>query len=76
MLIYVKLLWCSGVAYIYSQLEEGMGPICHGYMYILLYIKSMWCNGFPDIYPRLEEGGGVNLPRVYVLSAIYETYVV
>ena len=25
MLIYVKLLWCSGVAYIYCQLEERGG---------------------------------------------------
>ena len=39
-LLYVKLIWCSGVAYIYGQLEERMvGSVCHGYMCILLYMK-------------------------------------
>ena len=58
MLIYVKLLWCSGVAYINCQLEEGVGSICNGYMCMLLYMKPMWCNGIPEIYAQLEEGWG------------------
>ena len=53
-----------------------MGLICHGSMCILLYMKPMWCNGFPQIYAQLDEGDGLNLPWVYVHSAIYETYVV
>ena len=57
-LLYVKLLWCSGIPYIYAQLEEGVGSVCHGYMYILLYVKLIWCSGFPEIYAQLEEGWG------------------
>ena len=50
-----------------------MGSICHWYMCIVLYMKLISCNGFPGIYASLEEGVGVNLPWVYVHSAIYET---
>ena len=56
-LLYVKLIQCSGVAWIYGQLEERVGSICHGYMCILLYMKLIWSNGFPEIYGQLEEGG-------------------
>ena len=38
-LLYVKLIWCSGFPEIYAQLEEGVGSVCHGYMCILLYVK-------------------------------------
>ena len=68
----MKLIWCSGVAYIYCQLEEGVGSVCHGYMCILLYMKLMQCRGLSEIYGQLEEG--VSLPCVYVHSAIYDTY--
>ena len=44
-LLHVKLIWCSGVAYIYGQLKEGVGSVCHGYMFILLYMKLIWCSG-------------------------------
>ena len=44
-LLYVKVVWCSGVAEIYGQLDEGMGSVCHGYMCILLYMKVVWCSG-------------------------------
>ena len=73
--IYMKLIWCNGFPEIYARLEEGVGSICHRYMCTVLYIymKLMWCNGFPKIYAGLEEGGWVNLPWVYVHSAIYET---
>ena len=43
---------------------------------MLLYMKLIWCSGFPEIYAQLEEGVGVNLPWIYVHSAIYETYLV
>ena len=47
----LKHIWCTGFPEIYAQLEEGVGSICNGYMYIVLYIymKCMWCNGFPEI---------------------------
>ena len=53
----LQFMQCSGVAYIYGQLEEGVGSVCHGYMCILLYVKLLQCSGFPEIYAKLEEGG-------------------
>ena len=42
----MKLIWCSGVAEIYGQLEEGVGSVCHGYMCILLIYESyLQCSG-------------------------------
>ena len=71
-LLYVKLIWCNGIPYIYCQLEWGyMYP---QYMYILLYVKLIWCNGIPWIYCQLECG--VHLFSVSVHSAICETYLV
>ena len=28
-LLYMKLIWCSGFPEIYAQLEEGVGSVCH-----------------------------------------------
>ena len=50
-LLYVKLMWCSGISYIYGQLEEGPWYMC-----ILLYIKIIQCSGIPYIYGQLEGG--------------------
>ena len=57
-LLYMKLIWCSGFPEICAQLEEGEGSVCHGYMYILLYMKLIWCSGFPEICAQLEEWVG------------------
>ena len=54
-LLYVKHMWCSGIPYIYGQLERGY--ICPKYMCILLYVKLIWCSGIAQIYVPLEEGG-------------------
>ena len=51
-LLYVTVLLCSGIPYIYGQLEEGY--ICPKYMCILLYVKFLWCSGIPYIYGQLE----------------------
>ena len=40
-LIYVKLIWCSGLPEIYARLEEWGGSVCHGYMCILLCVKLL-----------------------------------
>ena len=53
-LLYVKLLWCSGFPEISTPLR---GYVCLWYMCILLYVKLIWCSGFPEIYALLEEGG-------------------
>ena len=55
-LLYMKLIWCSGFSEIYARLEEGMGSVCHGYMCILLYVEVIGCSGFQETYPQLEEG--------------------
>ena len=55
-LLYVKLIWCSGFPEIYAQLEEGVGSVCHGFICILLYVKHIglfWCSGFPEICAKL-----------------------
>ena len=38
-LLYVKLIWCSGFPEIYAQLKEGVVSVYHWYMCILLYVK-------------------------------------
>ena len=74
-LLYMKLVLCSGFPEFYARLEEGVESVCHGYMSILLYMKLIWCSGFPEIYAQLEERAmGVSLAWVYVHSVIYETY--
>ena len=52
-LLYVNLIWCSGIPYIYGQLD---GDICPKYMCILLYVKCVQCSGVPYIYGQLEWG--------------------
>ena len=43
-LLFVKLIQCSGFPEIYAQLEEGVGSVNQGYRCILLYMKLMWCS--------------------------------
>ena len=45
-LLYIKLVLCSGFPEFYARLEEGVESVCHGYMSILLYMKLIWCSGF------------------------------
>ena len=42
-LLYVKLICCSGIPQIYGQLEEGPWSMC-----ILLYVKVIWCSCIPQ----------------------------
>ena len=51
-LLYVKLILCSGIPYIYDQMEGSY--ICPEYMCILLYVKLIWCSAIPYIYGQLE----------------------
>ena len=55
-LLYMKLIQCSGFAEIYILLMEGVGSVCHGYMCILLIVKLIGCSGVAEIYGQLEEG--------------------
>ena len=47
-LLYVKLIWPSGIPQIYDQMEGWY--ICHEYICTLLYVKRIWCSGVPYIY--------------------------
>ena len=49
MVVYVKLIWCSGLPWIYAQLEEGWGQSV---------MKLIQCSGLTWIYGQLEEGVG------------------
>ena len=68
-LLYVKLIWCSGILCSYGQLEEGAFvyvhfAICENCM-VYWYFIDLW-----------SIGGGLHLPRVYVHFVICETYLV
>ena len=63
-LLYVKLIQCSGFPEIYAQLGVCLPSV---------YVELIQCSGFPDVYAQLEEGPGVSLPWVYAHSAICET---
>ena len=65
-LLYVKFLWCSGIPYIYGQLEGGtfVLSIC-AFCYILNLFGVVV---FHTSMVNLEEGAWV-----YVHSAICET---
>ena len=52
-LLYVKLILCSSIPYIYVQLE---GYICPKYMYIVIYVKCICCSSIPYIYGQLDRG--------------------
>ena len=58
-LLYVTLIWCNGIPYIYCQLECWRGGYIYPqYMCILQYVKLMWCNIIPYIYCQLVWGRG------------------
>ena len=65
-LLYVKLILCSGIPYIYDQMEGSY--ICPEYMCILLYVKFIWCSGIPWMYGQLEEGGIGRCALCYMLN--------
>ena len=46
-LLYVKLIWCSGIPYIYGQLEGGPWSSALSICAFCLYVKLIWCSGIP-----------------------------
>ena len=82
--LYVKLIWCNGLACSYGQFWGVHLPLV--YMHIVLCVKLMGCNGFAEIYARSAMrcakcgvavlkasmlDWGVNLPYVDVHCSIY-----
>ena len=54
-LLYVKLIWCSGGAWIYYRLSRGVHLPCvcvHSSI-----CETFWCSGVAWIYDQLKEGG-------------------
>ena len=51
-LLYVKLMWCSGILKMYGQLEEGEGQKC------------MWCSGIAQISGGLEGAACLRLQLI------------
>ena len=87
-MLYVKLMWCSGLPWIYGWLK-GVGLVCpwnffgvvvlHGSMVnwrrgCQSVMEIIQCNGLPEIHAWLTRG--VNLLWIYVHCAIYGTYLV
>ena len=70
----MKLIWFNGLPEIYAQLEEVVGSICTG---VVVFHRSIvnWRRECERSFVNLRRGG-VNLPWVYVHSAIYVTYLV
>ena len=77
-LLYIKLIWCSGFPEIYAQLEEGVGSVCHDDFSICALYDNCNCFGVVVLHRYTVDlrRGEVNLPWVYVHSTIYETYLV
>ena len=44
-LLYMKLIWCSGFQGIYAQLEEGVGSVCHDDLGICALYNMCNCFG-------------------------------
>ena len=56
-LLYVKIIQCSGFPEIFGGLEVGGGVSVKWDMCILLYVTIIQFSHFPQIYAQLEEGG-------------------
>ena len=72
-LLYMKCIQCSGVAYICGQLEEG-GTSALG-ICTFIYMQNLF--GVVVLHRSMVDyRRGVHLPWVYVHSSICETYLV
>ena len=59
----MKLIWCSGLPWIYGQLEEGgRGQSV---------MKIIWCNGLPQINARLMGGPSAKVGLSAKFELIY-----
>ena len=72
-LLYMQLLWCSGVTYIYCQLEEGGWGLC-----ALVSVHSSICETYAVQWSSIDlwslGGGGWGLSAlVSVHTSICET---
>ena len=85
-LLYVKLIWCSGIPQMYGQLEEGgLGRCAFCYMLnlcgvVVFYTSMVAWRRVPEVYVysyvKLMWYSGFHRSMIYVHSAICETYLV
>ena len=75
--LYMKLIWCSGFQKVIAWLEEGVA-IYQIWTHFEIYTIWNWFGVmvFQRSMLNWRRVGGVNLPWVYVHWAIYETYLV
>ena len=59
-----KLMLCSGLPYIYGQLEEGGQSV----------MKLIWCSGLPWICGQLEERHGVSVSWKLCSVMVFQGY--
>ena len=57
-LLYVKLLWCSSIPYIYGQLEGVHLPSVYVHSAICY---TYWCSGTPYIYGQLGDTSSLGI---------------
>ena len=67
--LYVKLLWCSSIPYIYGQLEGGISALS-----ICAFCYMLNVFGVVVFHRSMVDWRGVHVPEVYVHSAICSTY--
>ena len=68
-LLYMKIIWCSGITQIFGQLQQG------ALVYLHSAISETYLVQWYSIY-LWSIGGGIHLPWVYVHSSICENYLV
>ena len=65
-MLYVKLMWCSDLPWIYGQLEEGWGQSV---------IKCIQCSCLTWIYGQLEKGaGGQSVMKIIQCNSLPEIH--
>ena len=67
--LYVKLIRCSGIQGMYDQLTEG--PICHAYMCFVQYLLEPDKFGVVAFKASMLDWLGVHLSLVYMCKLLY-----
>ena len=57
-LLYMKLIWCSGFPEIYAHLEEGVGSVCHDDLGICAFYYICNCFGVVVLHRSIVNWRG------------------
>ena len=58
-MLYVKLMWYCGLPWIYGQLEEGVGSVCHETDSVYWSAMDLWLIGVGSSASRSAKFGVV-----------------